>query len=162
MICLNVGSHDIKLADFINIDNDPLMKPDLLWNATKLREKFKDETVDFIYCGHFLEHFTINEVSNLIKDFYCLLKPYSCIVAVIPDFTKINISNIEESERIIMGAGEHKIIFNEERLVSIFSKENFTVIPVPVKCLPWCRFPEVTWQTAILAMKHPKINFKTG
>ena len=117
MTYLNVGSHDIQLVDFINIDIDPLMKPDLVWDATRLREKFQDESIDFIFCGHFVEHFTIDVVSGIIKDFYHLLKPYCCVVTVVPDFTKVNTNNVEESERIIMGAGEHKSLMNEARLI---------------------------------------------
>jgi predicted SAM-dependent methyltransferase len=162
MICLNVGCNDIQLADFINIDLNHSVKPDLVWDATKLRDKFQDDSVDFIYCGHFLEHFNAATAQAIIKDFHYLLRPYGCAVAVVPDYTKVDKLDVASAERIIMAEGTHKILFNESRLHDYFYNGGFTTFPVDVRLLPWCRFPQVSWQSTIIAMKHPKVTFTTG
>lgn len=159
-LCLNVGCHDIQIENFINIDIDPNMKPDVIHDATKLRDLYQDESVDFIYCGHFLEHLKIDEGLKLVKDFYYLLKPYGTIVTVIPDFTKVDVSNINECESVILAGGLHKTIYNEKRLLEVFSINGFTVFPVSTERLPWCMFPYVIWQSSIIAIKHNSIKFK--
>jgi len=166
--CLNVGCNDIQLEGFINIDLNPSVKPDLIWDATKLRDKFVNDSVDFIFCGHFLEHFSVAVSSVIVRDFYSMLKPYGCVAAIVPDFKKaVGVTaSVElttpEIERIVLAEGTHKMIFTEDRLVSIFEHQGFSAIPAPVTLLPWCRFPEVPWQSAVLAMKHPTVNFTTG
>ena len=162
MICLNVGSHDIPMIGFINIDIDPTMNPDLLWDATRLREKFQDDTIDFIYCGHFLEHFPIAVGAQIICDFYMILRPYGSIVAVIPDYTKTFQMPTADAERIILGADEHKSLYDERRLLTMFSGAKFASWPIDVKDIPWCRFPQVIWQSAIIGMKHPPVIFPRG
>jgi predicted SAM-dependent methyltransferase len=162
MICLNVGCHDIQIAGFINIDIDPVMKPDLLWDATKLKEKFIDDTVDFIYCGHFLEHLSIVDGQKVIGDFYSILKPFGSIVTVIPDYTKTSKDLIEEAETVIIAGGQHKSLYDEQRLLKMFKIAKFSAWPIDVKDIPWCRWPQVIWQSAIIGVKHPPVVFPRG
>ena len=162
MVCLNIGSHDIPIANFINIDIDPVMNPDLLWDATKLREKFQDDTVDFIYCGHFLEHLPITDGQKVIYDFYSILKPFGSIIAVIPDYTKTSKDNIEEAEMAIIAGGQHKSLYDEKRLSTMFKSAKFATWLIDVRDIPWCRFPQVIWQSAIIGMKYPPVVFPRG
>jgi predicted SAM-dependent methyltransferase len=162
MLCLNVGCHDIHIKDFINIDNDPEMKPELLWDARHLKEKFPDNTIDFIFCSHFIEHLTFTEAQQLIKDFYDMLKPYCSCVIVVPDFYKVEGLVIEELERIIMAEGTHKSLFNGYRTRKILKEANFAAFEITVKDIPWCRFQEVGWQSACLGIKHPTVVFPRG
>ena len=67
MVCLNVGCHDIHMEGFINIDLDEAMKPDLLMDVKNLKDKFSPGSVDFIYCGHLLEHLTVEDGKQLIR-----------------------------------------------------------------------------------------------
>lgn len=157
-LCLNVGSHDIPLQGFTNIDIDPAMKPDLVWDATRLREKFQDDTVDFIYCGHFLEHITAVAGQQVLRDFYSLLRPYGSIVTVIPDYTKTMHLQVEEAESVILASGLHKTLYNEDRLLALVRSVGFTAWPINVKDIPWVRFPGVLWQTAVIGLKHPIVN----
>ena len=154
---LNVGCHDIQLNGFINLDLDPAMNPDRVMDCTKLPEHFCN--VDFIYCGHFLEHFSIEKSKQIVKDFYTILRPYGICVAVIPDYTKVPV-NTDEAERIILGAGEHMSIYNAGRLLQVFKEAEFFSQITEVRELPWCRFPLVAWQSAVLAIKHEPVTFK--
>ena len=160
-VCLNIGCHDIHFKDFINIDIDPEMRPDLLADVTKLRDHFKDGTVDFIYAGHLLEHFSIDAGKGICRDVHSLLKDFSSVAAVVPDYSKIPEEyTIEQRERVILGAGEHLILMDVERLRSYFIEAGFdTVIETSVQELGYCPFPEVPWQSCVVAIKHPKVVF---
>lgn len=162
MICLNVGCHDIHIKDFVNIDIDENMKPDLILDATKLRSHFEDDSIDFIYCGHFLEHLNLQDANQVVGDFHKLLRVYGSLVCVVPDYTKAKNMKIEDMESVILADGQHKILFDEVRLKNLFSQNNFTALNVNVKDLSWCRFPEVEWQSAIIAIKHPVVVFPNG
>jgi predicted SAM-dependent methyltransferase len=157
-ICLNVGCHDIHIEGFVNVDLDPAMKPDLLADATKLLEIYDPGTVDYIYCGHFLEHLDLEVGMKVVQDFYSLLRPYGVVVAVVPDFSKCGANMaIEERERIIFAEGTHKVLMNSARLKDYFRKAGFLTVLNPSlgqDNLPHCLFPQVEWQSAILAMKH--------
>lgn len=48
-----------------------------------------DESVNFIYSSHFMEHLTIEDGRKLLKDCYRILKPHCWIRIVIPDLNLI-------------------------------------------------------------------------
>ena len=158
-IKLNVAAHDIHLQDFINLDNDPNMAPDRLLDCTKLTEYYERDSVDFIYCGHFLEHIKYRESLDVVRSFHAILKPYACCVAVIPDYAKAP-AGAESAERIILGDFDHKCLYDSPRLLKTFREAGFTAWSVDVRDLPWCRFPEVIWQSAVIGIKHPRVEFK--
>lgn len=158
-LCLNVGCHDIHLKDFVNIDLDPAMKPDLVLDATKLPTAFAPGTVDFIYCGHFLEHLSIEQGKQVAKDFFSLLRDYGSVEIVVPDYSKIPANaTIEEREGILLADGQHKSLMDIHRLRQYLTEAGFTTIveAQDLRQLPHCLFPQVAWQTAVLAVKHPK------
>lgn len=156
-IKLNVGCHDIQLNGFINLDLNPAMNPDRVLDCTKLPEHYSN--VDFIYCGHFLEHFPIEKSKQIVRDFHTILRPYGVCVTVVPDYMKVPI-NVDEAERIILGAGEHLAIYNTTRLLQVFRGAGFFAQIADVKDLPWCRFQNVDWQSAVIAIKHEPVTFK--
>jgi len=161
-VCLNVGCHDIHLKDFINIDLDPAMRPDMVLDATKLPERFTENSVDFIYCGHFLEHLPEKEGQQVCKDFNSILRPYGSVVAVVPDADTCTPNmSYHEREEILLAGGLHKVLMTAARLREYFTLAGFqSVYPVSTKHLPHCRFPDVAWQTAIIAVKHPTVSFR--
>jgi predicted SAM-dependent methyltransferase len=158
-VCLNVGCHDIHLEGFINIDIDHNMKPDLLADCTMLKEHFKENSVDFIYCGHFLEHLSLEVGKQVVCDFLSILRPYGTVIAVVPDYLKgICTPTIEERERILLGEGTHKILMDIGRLKSYFTSAGFlTVIQPQLYEIPHCPYPHVDWQTAVVAIKHDTV-----
>ena len=161
-LALNLGCHDIHIAGFVNIDNDPAMQPDLLFDATKLDDIYEQDTVDFVYAGHFFEHFPVAEGRAIASMLHSIIRPYGAVMAVIPDYTKIDDLPIDEQERIIMAEGTHKAIYDTERLIGVLSKAGFVALEVPITSVPWCRFREVKWQSAVLAMKCPPVTFPKG
>ena len=159
MLAINIGSHDIRLDGVENLDIDPAMKPDKIVDCTKLREHYDPASVDFAYMGHFLEHFAYDTGAEILADVYAILKDYGYCVCVCPDYTKVP-ANPDEAERIICGAGEHMAIYNDVRLLKIFREAGFTTFPIDVRDIPWTPFPQVLWQSAVLAVKHPPVVFR--
>jgi len=159
-IRLNVGCADIHIDRFINLDLDPAMNPDIIMDCTKLIDNYAPDSVDFIFCGHFLEHFPFNESKQIVKDFYTISKPYSMCMIVIPDYRKIP-DHPDQAENIIFGnLHDHKCVYSEARLLSVMQEAGFTSWPIDIRTVPWCRFPEVLWQSAVIGIKHPRVEFK--
>jgi hypothetical protein len=96
---------------------------------------------------------------QIVKDFFYILKNYGCCCCVVPDFMKLP-ESIEEAESVLLAAGEHKSIFNKERLSKIFVDAGFTVFPIDATRVPWTPFSFVTWQSAIIAIKHVPVSFR--
>lgn len=53
---LNIGSGYVKIPGFLNVDHDPLVKPDFLVNLEDLHLPIADSSVDEIYAHHIFEH----------------------------------------------------------------------------------------------------------
>ena len=56
---------------------------------------FADNTFDFIFSEHFLEHFFMDEALELLKEFNRILKPYGVLRTVVPDADLRTYDNIE-------------------------------------------------------------------
>jgi len=95
-IKINIGAGNNHLKTFINIDINPDKKPDIVADCRDL--PFKDNSVDEIYCGHLLEHLTIENFNNTIKEMHRVLKAGGKITITIPDLV-----------RAIDGYKKHKI-----------------------------------------------------
>ena len=161
-LCLNVGCHDIHLKNYVNIDLDPSMKPDLLVDATRLLEYFQENSVDHIYCGHFLEHFSLEQAQGLVNDFYRLLKPYCSLHLVVPDHTKCSDFPIEQKEVIVLAEG-HKTLMDGPRVISLVKSAGFLSYSIAsdLHGINHCMFPEVAWQTGVMATKLPAAAFES-
>ncbi len=108
---VNLGSGFIGLNDWINYDNSvvarfgryrcvtkvlvalnllPAGYLDITWPPITLHDCRKglplpDNSVDFIYSSHFLEHLYRHEVVAILKECYRVLKPSGRIRVVLPD-----------------------------------------------------------------------------
>ena len=58
MIKLNLGAGNDKKEDYLNIDNSPLVSPDILCDLEEAKLPFEDSSVDEIIAYHVLEHIT--------------------------------------------------------------------------------------------------------
>ena len=78
---INLGCNDFKLNDFINLDVDPGVNPDVVADAMNL--PYEDNSVDELYAGHLLEHFTLQE--DPLQEWHRVLKPGGRITVTVPD-----------------------------------------------------------------------------
>ena len=86
-LMLNIGCGTDYKDDWINIDNNSdnnIEKLDLNWDL-RCALPFPDNSVDFIYNEHFLEHLTVEEGIRAVKDFMRILKPNGILRIAMPD-----------------------------------------------------------------------------
>ncbi len=72
MVKLNVGCGEAYFPGWVNIDIDS-PKADLKHDLRKPLP-YEENTADFIYSEHFIEHLTVQEGMAVLKDFYRVLK----------------------------------------------------------------------------------------
>lgn len=158
---INLGCDRFKLPGFINIDINPEVNPDLTLDLNLLDKAFEASSVDFIYAGHVLEHLPYENSLNLLKQCQTILKPFRMMMIVVPDYSKCDDLDIETAERVIMAHGDHKMIFNKDRLFSMIKLAGFrhayeisNLKEVPYMLVSNIYDPKPDpWQTAFIAFK---------
>jgi predicted SAM-dependent methyltransferase len=89
-IKLNVGCGTDYKDGWINIDNNSdnnIEKLDLNWDLRNPLP-FSDDSVDFIFNEHLIEHLTVNEAQVVIKDLVRILKPGGVLRIAMPDLAE--------------------------------------------------------------------------
>ena len=134
-ICLHLGSGEINLQGWINIDarEDPhihITEKDFKLNY------FADNSISQIYLCHVLEHFTENEINSLMSTFKQKLVTGGILRVSVPNFDsilniyKIGNQKIEKIHPILFGGQDnpynfHKSAFNKSKLIKIFKDFEF-------------------------------------
>ena len=72
-----------ELHDWINLDSNPMCRPDRLRDIRK-GMPFSDNTFDLIYCSHVLEHFGGEDFVFIMNELHRILKPYGELTIVSP------------------------------------------------------------------------------
>ena len=127
-IWLNVASNIYVIDEFINLDNhlffkylplfkiiSPFLNKDkqkmifnfneansrtkMLVHDCRKKLKFRDNCVDHILCSHFLEHVFLDEMMDILKDFYRTLKPGGTLHIIVPDINYFIKKYINESKQ---------------------------------------------------------------
>lgn len=83
---LNLGCQIHYFDGWTNQDvvsDDPGIKAEIYCDAAKL--PLDDNSVDFIYAGHLVEHYYPDTLGDAIKEWHRVLKPGGKIVIVTPD-----------------------------------------------------------------------------
>lgn len=158
-IKLNLGCDKFKLQGFTNIDINPEVNPDLVLDLNDLDKKFDPNSVDFIFAGHVLEHLPYANSLNLLKQCSKILKPFRMLMVVVPDYTKCMDLDIEMAEKVIMAQGDHKALFNRDRLYKMIKESGFrfTFEVTDLKEVPYLLVPNIydpkpePWQTCFVA-----------
>jgi len=90
MIKLNLGCGDRKLHGFVNVDARDDLNPDVVWDVTRIHEKFYD--VDLIYACHVLEHFPTQPFEyqprtwkDVLESWHAALKEGGVLRLSVPD-----------------------------------------------------------------------------
>ena len=89
-IKLHLGCGTNYIDGWINIDNNSdnnINKLDFLWDL-KEPLPFDDNSVDFIYNEHFLEHLTVEQGQTSLRDFLRILKPNGVMRIAMPDLAE--------------------------------------------------------------------------
>lgn len=138
---LNIGSHNVRVKDFLNVDIFELPEVDIVCDITKTpwdfseslpKNKFgrsigvvRDESIDEILMVEVLEHISFHDTSKVLKEIYRVLKPGSKIHIQVPDCGSM-------MEMYVMGqispVVPHKPK-SEEEVLEIFAKTGMKVHP---------------------------------
>lgn len=87
MLKLHIGCGEVYLKGWVNIDIDS-KKADLVHDLRKSLP-FKENSVDFIFNEHFIEHITAKEGVDLIMECRRVLKPGGVVRTATPDLDYI-------------------------------------------------------------------------
>jgi len=79
---LNVGCGSARYSGWLNIDIEPIA--DLAVDVTN-GLPFDSDSIDHIYCEHFLEHFTREQGMRILAEFYRCLKKSGVARVAVPD-----------------------------------------------------------------------------
>lgn len=80
---LNIGSGYKRIPGFLNVDHDPLTKPDFLSDLENLSLPIEDNSVDYILAHHVLEHIGSGFFS-LMQELYRVCKNDAIIDIAVP------------------------------------------------------------------------------
>lgn len=161
MLKLNLGCNNFKLPGFVNIDLDPKVNPDKILDLRFITLEYPENSIDFIFAGHVLEHIPYQDSLKLVNDCYTLLKPCSSLLVIVPNY-KIATEklNYKEAERVILANGEHKQVFDDEKLYDLFKGSNFRYFyNIGLKNIPYMLVSNINdpkpdpWQSTMLAIK---------
>ena len=139
---LHLGCGDKYIPGFIHIDISDAPHIDLKCDISRL-DNFEENSVDLIYASHVLEHFGRHEYTNVLTEWYRILKPDGELRIAVPDFeacAKLYLSESKIALGDIIGlicGGQrdeydyHKMIFDYKSLEAVLKKVGF------LKVFPW-------------------------
>lgn len=83
---LNLGCGFNKVEGFVNVDCEPLCKPDVLHDLEKTPWPFEDNQFDFILATHCLEHLGETRAAwfAIVGEMYRILKPGGEVHVLVP------------------------------------------------------------------------------
>lgn len=121
---LHLGCGPIKHPKFINIDGLPAAHIHYVRAIDDL-SIFDDETVDFIYACHCLEHFPYAKITTVLNEWFRVLKKGGKLRLSVPDFDLLlniynsNKNDLNSIEGYLLGGQNHKFNFH----YSVFNRE---------------------------------------
>jgi predicted SAM-dependent methyltransferase len=111
MIKLNVGCCDVLFPNWDNIDKNP--HNGVIVHDARHRFPYEDNSVDYIFSEHFIEHLTESEGQSYFEECYRMLKPGGVVRTSTFDFDtlikncKDDISWKEYSQKLYGGQFSH-------------------------------------------------------
>lgn len=168
MTKLNFGCNSWKIPWFINIDADPVVNPDMVFDVLDTLP-FEDNSIEEIYAGHLLEHISWDENDKVLSEWKRVLIPWGKITITVPDvetgleeLRKWAIT-LEWYQQIVFWAYDrarqaHHQAFTRDILFNLISKyfnEARIVCWQEVWTIQdwWLIVADVLWQTIITANK---------
>ena len=125
---------------------DVTKKCDIFWDL-RWQMPFPDNSVNYIYCSHVLEHFNYRDMVTLIKEILRVLEPGGQFSACVPDASiyingyredpfdseyflqykpaVINLSRLDVINYIAYMDGHHRHMFDQDELIELFIKSGF-------------------------------------
>jgi ubiquinone/menaquinone biosynthesis C-methylase UbiE len=106
---LACGDYFISSDNWVNLDWAPKTK--IVKHANLLgRIPFDDNSFDFVYCSHFLEHLSKNDISNFLNECIRVLKVNGRARFVLPDFENIAREYLYNLDNNLLNFAEFNIV----------------------------------------------------
>ena len=86
---LNMGSGEDKRPGWVNVDNRPEVKPDVVWDLEKFPYPFPDNSAEEIMWKDSLEHLSWRVVDKALRETFRILKPGGRVYIQCPDMEAI-------------------------------------------------------------------------
>lgn len=140
---LNLGSANVRIEGYTNLDIYPFENVDILHDIEK-RLPFENDSIEEIYCHHALEHCSMEAISSMLKDWNRVLKTDGKIRIITPEINSCMKKFLETPEsdsnkwgymiEYILGGQHHqegqqfhKSAYTVERLKNLVENSGFKV-----------------------------------
>lgn len=131
---LHIGCGRRRIKNFVNVDIDPEVKPDLILDCSK-QLPWRNE-VDLILSIHNIEHYEKKDIPQILKNWYDALKPNGELYISTPDFKAVctnyitNNSDMRLYQGFLVGGqrndfDQHHIIFDFDYLKKYLEETGF-------------------------------------
>jgi len=87
MNSIDIGCGRKKMTGSIGIDFSAMSDADIVLDLNKEKLPFEDNSIDFAFSSHALEHLTLDGFFNVLSEVYRVLKPEGQFKLVVPYFT---------------------------------------------------------------------------
>jgi len=132
------GVGSIPLEGFINVDIRPQKGVDVVCDIRGLF-RWKDNSVEEIRASHIIEHFTVEEIPIILKEWHRVLMPGGLLRVYCPDANKIIESytngniDMRKFSAFLFGrqtyeGNLHKIALDRHRLDNFIEEAGFKII----------------------------------
>jgi len=148
MIKYNLGCGDMILDGFVNVD---LYNPKAQIKSDVKNLPFEDESGDYIYASHIIEHFDFYEAFAVLKEWKRVLKTGGTLVLETPDLLNLCKRFIDADEETRIGlypqfyaypwidGQQHKFLYTPKQLSWTLSKAGF----IDIQQIPAVRYTNI-------------------
>lgn len=153
MLILDIGCGRKKIKGATGIDFSPMSDADVALDLNTDKLPFDDNSVDFIYSSHTLEHLTLDGFMNVMREAYRVMKPDAQFKIVVPYFTTLaNLANPFHNNIICFN--EHTFrFFSSEVETSSISHEAYASPSCPHWGLRYSANSEIGMEFRTIAMQ---------
>ena len=158
---LNLGSGYVKISNFLNVDHDPLVKPDFLvdFESPNCLSCFETSTIDEIKAHHILEHIG-DGFLNLMKELYRVCKPAAVIDIRVPHF-RSDMQFCDPTHKRALNIEQFLLfskIYNQQHIDEYNSSSGFGLkLDVDFKIIFAQNIPYPKWSNRFLEMTQEQI-----
>ena len=154
MKILDIGCGRKKIKGAIGLDFSSLSDADITIDLNVEKFPFDDNSFDFLYSSHTLEHLTMDGFWNVMNEAYRILKPVGQFMITVPYFhTRANLANPFHNNQICFN--EHTFRFlSSEMTTPCMAPHEYATPSCPQWGLRYSANAELNMEWRTLAIKY--------